>query len=169
MSGGKDKECNETDLVLKVIMPRGMTKTELLAAIYLFAERFNCNLDFQPHLTLGPYSSRMSNVIEDLVSAELVKVSSIVLPDRRQIYVYESPIDLKGVVDVSEEEVKVANVLADHEDRELLIAAKTHFTSKRMNVKEDEDIVKQAKKFGWTLQADDVKKAKEILAQINLL
>ncbi|MEM4288344.1 MAG: hypothetical protein QXV97_06005 [Candidatus Caldarchaeum sp.] len=51
----------------------------------------------------------------------------------------------------------------------MVAAAKTHFTLKRMDVGRVEDVVEHAKRFGWSLKPYEVQKAKEKLAQINLL
>ena len=154
-------------------------RTKLQKLVYFACRKLGLNLDFIPHF-YGPYSRKVSAILSDLISADLVEEKSILVSGDRQMYVYVLPEnmeevlgdDLKKYENTLGELIKMLlansrgdlNILATMAKVDYIISHSLNY-----NIQDNHKIIEEGRKLGWILSEEEVNNAIITLRQLGLI
>lgn len=160
-------------------------RTTIQKVLYFAKSRGLVNTAYIPHY-YGPYSAEVADVIQELVcmgflqeeveidenidsfSPEGWRRYTYTLTDGGKKVIEQIKIENKGEYEKISELVKSCREYASLNARVLSCAAKVHYIRSRESKKVTaEDIVEEARYFGWILSDDQVEKAVKLLEKIN--
>ncbi|MDQ1257548.1 MAG: uncharacterized protein QG656_2154 [Candidatus Hydrogenedentes bacterium] len=162
-------------------------KTKLQKTVYFLGTITGCldELGYRPHF-YGPYSDEVAGVVDRLRSLGFLDATATALgTDARGFEMartdYVLSVDGKAVAELKVkqhpeawkelvEAVKKLRAAGDLDYMKLSVAAKTYFVlGKKGGQASQEELVKLAKKFGWSVSDDQVTEASHFLQSLNLV
>jgi uncharacterized protein len=183
---------NVSDLIIILIAneTRGriVGRTLLQKKLFFLNEKIKETIRFVPHY-YGPYSREISETIDSLVSAGIIRERAESFPQFETPwgdstrYSYDFPNDLRETI-ISLVTKKIGQIKYDeicktikqinerpeaYDYRALSIAAKVLQILKQKSSLRVDDFPKEAKNLGWKLAVSDVKKAAHFLQGLGLI